>query len=82
MRTTPSNQAQVGTVIEALQRLACAARAASNAQREKMRQARVAGTYRQKMAVDLVKLIAYEEGVRAALLGAQEAETALGGSMN
>jgi|SRR5215468_4980601 len=76
MSATPSRQAKVGTIIEALQRLAVAARAASNAQRKKMRQARVDGTYRPKMTVDLLKLIAYEEGIRDALLAAQEAEAA------
>ena len=72
----PSNRARVGTVVEALQRVAVAARAASNAQREKIRRARVGGTYRQEMTVDLGRLVAYEDGVRDALLVAQEAEAA------
>lgn len=63
-------------MIEALQRVAFAARAASNVQREKIRLARVDGSYRQEMAVVLVRLVAYEEGVRDAMLAVQEAEAA------
>jgi len=74
----PSSRAQVGTVIEALRRVAIAARADSNAQRERMRQARVGGTYREQMALQLDRLVAYEKGVRFALLVAQEAEEAAG----
>ena len=76
MSATRGSRALVGTVIEAVQRVAVAARVASNAQREKIRQARARGTYRQEMTFELVKRIAYEEGVRDALLVAQEAEAA------
>jgi hypothetical protein len=69
-------RAQVGTVIEALQRAAIAARADSNAQRRRIRQAHGNGTYRQEMAVDLAKRVAYEQGVLYSLLLAREAEAA------
>jgi hypothetical protein len=68
------NRAQVGAVVEALQRVVIAARAASNAQRDKIRQARVDGAHRADMAVNLIQLVAYEEGVGFALLVAQEAQ--------
>jgi hypothetical protein len=69
-------RAKVGVVIEALQRAAIEARANSNAQRARIRRARVNGTYREEMAVDLGKRIAYEEGVGYCLLVAREAEAA------
>jgi hypothetical protein len=71
-----ARRAQVGTVIEALQRAAVAARADSNAQRARIRRARVEGNYRQEMAVDLAKRVAYEQGVCYCLLLAQEVEAA------
>jgi hypothetical protein len=71
---TRGSQAQVGTVVVALQRVISAAHAASRAQRDKIRQARVDGAYRADMAVKLIQLVAYEEGVRFAMLVAQEAE--------
>jgi hypothetical protein len=69
-------RARAGTVIEALQRAVIAARAASNAQRARIHRAHGNGSYRQEMAVDLAKCVAYERGVRDALLLAQEAEAA------
>lgn len=69
-------RSRVGTVIEALQRAAVEARADSNVQRNRIRQARVKGTYREAMTLELARCIAFEEGVRYALMLAQVAEAA------
>jgi hypothetical protein len=68
LRTLPISveAAQVGRVVEALQRVISAAHAASRAQRDKIRQARVDGADRAEMAVKLIQLVASEEGVRFA----------------